>query len=261
LLSFSRCSPGYTGNYCEVGLSKGIPPGTTVAALLTVILIIIIGALGVGGFFNYRRTGSLLPALPKLPSLSSLVKSTENGNGVTFRPGADVSMDINVSGFGGESSIDRAMQMNENFALESGKQPITFENPMYATKDPRAGDVTIVSPTKVTASSSGGNENFENPVYATSVSAGAAQPSASTETSQESKWSFFKRKMKQSTNFENPIYSEMEKDQQGEVKSVPSSSLSLPQKIVLKRDPPSAYSPTEDSFKDTVNLVKEDSIV
>lgn len=44
-------------------------------------------------------------------SLSSLVKSTENGNGVTFRSGADVSMDIGVSGFGGDSAIDRAMQM------------------------------------------------------------------------------------------------------------------------------------------------------
>lgn len=38
-----------------------------VAVLLTIILIIIIGVLAVGGFFNYRRTGSLLPALPKLP--------------------------------------------------------------------------------------------------------------------------------------------------------------------------------------------------
>uniref|UniRef100_A0A2D4MBU1 Uncharacterized protein n=2 Tax=Micrurus spixii TaxID=129469 RepID=A0A2D4MBU1_9SAUR len=170
-------------------------------------------------------------------------------------------MDINVAGFGAESSIDRAMQMNENFALETGKQPITFENPMYATKDTRAEDVIVASPTKVTASKSEGNENFENPVYATPVSADAAQPSASTETIQESKWSFFKRKMKQSTNFENPIYSEMEKEQQGEAESAPSSSPSLPQKIILKRDSPLAYSATEDSFKDTVNLVKEDSIV
>lgn len=38
-----------------------------VAVLLTLILIIITGVLAVGGFFNYRRTGSLLPALPKLP--------------------------------------------------------------------------------------------------------------------------------------------------------------------------------------------------
>lgn len=44
-------------------------------------------------------------------SLSSLVKSSETGNGVTFRSGADVSMDIGVSGFGPESAIDRAMVM------------------------------------------------------------------------------------------------------------------------------------------------------
>lgn len=44
-------------------------------------------------------------------SLSSLVKSSENGNGVTFRSGADVNMDIGVSGFGPESAIDRSMVM------------------------------------------------------------------------------------------------------------------------------------------------------
>lgn len=44
-------------------------------------------------------------------SLSSLVKSTENDNGVTFRSGADEAMDISVSGFGAESAIDRVMQM------------------------------------------------------------------------------------------------------------------------------------------------------
>lgn len=53
----------------------------------------------------------------------------------------------------------------------------------------------------------------------------------------------------------------MEKEQQAEAENAPSSSPSLPQKIILKRDPPLAYSATEDSFKDTVNLVKEDSIV
>lgn len=37
------------------------------AVLLTVILIIIIGALAALGFFHYRKTGSLLPSLPKLP--------------------------------------------------------------------------------------------------------------------------------------------------------------------------------------------------
>lgn len=44
-------------------------------------------------------------------SLSSLVKSSESGNGVTFRSGMDVNMDIGVSGFGPESAIDTAMVM------------------------------------------------------------------------------------------------------------------------------------------------------
>lgn len=42
------------------------------AVLLTVILIIIIGALATLGFFHYRKTGSLLPSLPKLPRSVSL---------------------------------------------------------------------------------------------------------------------------------------------------------------------------------------------
>ncbi|XP_031410157.1 low-density lipoprotein receptor-related protein 2-like [Meleagris gallopavo] len=260
-----KCSYGYTGDYCEIGLSKGVPPGTTaVAVLLTVILIIIIGVLAVGGFFNYRRTGSILPALPKLPSLSSLVKSAENGNGVTFRSGADVSMDIGGSVFEGDSAIDRAMQMNENFAVESGKQPITFENPMYATRDSGAGgtsEVTVIQPTQVAGSGSVENENFENPVYASTLSARPKEPPPSTDTPQESKWSFFKRKMKQNTNFENPIYAEMEKEQQQDTENIPPSSPSLPPKITLKRDQPLAYTATEDTFKDTANLVKEDSVV
>ncbi|XP_025940300.1 low-density lipoprotein receptor-related protein 2 [Apteryx rowi] len=260
-----KCSYGYTGNYCETGLSKGVPPGTTaVAVLLTVILVIIIGVLAVGGFFNYRRTGSILPALPKLPSLSSLVKSTENGNGVTFRSGADVSMDMRVCGFGADSAIDRAMQMNENFAVESGKQPITFENPMYATRDSGASGasaVTVARPTHVTAAGNEENENFENPVYASVISASPKELPQSSDAPQESKWSFFKRKLKQSTNFENPIYAEMEKEQQQDTENVPTPSPSLPPKITLKRDQALAYTATEDTFKDTANLVKEDSIV
>ncbi|KAM8806535.1 low-density lipoprotein receptor-related protein 2 [Eudromia elegans] len=259
-----KCSYGYTGNYCEIGLSKGVPPGTTVAVLLTVILIIIAGVLAVGGFFNYRRTGSILPALPKLPSLSSLVKSTENSNGVAFRSGADVSMDIGVSGFGADSAIDRAMQMNENFAVETGKQPITFENPMYVTRDSLASGasaVTVVRPTHVTAASSEENENFENPVYASVISSSPNEPPQSSDAPQESKWSFFKKKMKQSTNFENPIYAEMEKEQQQDTENVPTPSPSLPPKITLKREQALAYTATEDTFKDTANLVKEDSVV
>lgn len=44
-------------------------------------------------------------------SLSSLAKPSENGNGVTFRSGADVNMDIGVSPFGPETIIDRSMAM------------------------------------------------------------------------------------------------------------------------------------------------------
>lgn len=173
-------------------------------------------------------------------------------------------MDIGVSGFGGDSAIDRAMQMNENFAVESGKQPITFENPMYATRDggaSTASAVTVVRPTHVAASVSGENENFENPVYASVISAGPEEPPQSTGVPQESKWSFFKRKMKQNTNFENPIYAEMEKEQQQDTENAPPPSPSLPPKITLKRDQPLAYTATEDTFKDTANLVKEDSVV
>uniref|UniRef100_A0A8C4XVC9 Low-density lipoprotein receptor-related protein 2 n=1 Tax=Falco tinnunculus TaxID=100819 RepID=A0A8C4XVC9_FALTI len=224
-----KCSYGYTGNYCEIGLSKGVPPGTS--KLQVYITLDILTAVAV------LRTGSLLPALPKLPS--SLVKSTENGNGVTFRSGADVSMDIGVSGFGGDSAIDRAMQMNENFAVESGKQPITFENPMYATRDGGASRASNVDfPPSPTGSSILIIFMF-----------------------QESKWSFFKRKTKQNTNFENPIYAEMEKEQQQDTENVPTPSPSLPSKITLKRDQPLAYTATEDTFKDTANLVKEDSVV
>uniref|UniRef100_A0A803W429 EGF-like domain-containing protein n=1 Tax=Ficedula albicollis TaxID=59894 RepID=A0A803W429_FICAL len=221
-----RCMNGGTCYMDESSLPK-----SAVAVLLTVILIIIIGVLAVGGFFNYRRTGSLLPALPKLPS--SLVKSNENGNGVTFRSGADVTMDIGVSGFGGDSAIDRAMQMNENFAVESGKQPITFENPMYTTRDGGASTAVLRKMYKVLI------------IFMF----------------QESKWSFFKRKKKQNTNFENPIYAEMEKEQQQDTENVPTHSPSLPPKIILKRDQPLAYTATEDTFKDTANLVKEDSVV
>lgn len=44
-------------------------------------------------------------------SLSSLAKPSENGNGVTFRSGTDVNMDIGVSPFGPETIIDRSMAM------------------------------------------------------------------------------------------------------------------------------------------------------
>lgn len=54
---------------------------------------------------------------------------------------------------------------------------------------------------------------------------------------------------------------QMEKEQQQDTENVPTPSPSLPPKITLKRDQPLAYTATEDTFKDTANLVKEDSVV
>ncbi|XP_063285770.1 low-density lipoprotein receptor-related protein 2 [Pelobates fuscus] len=256
------CTSGYSGKFCETRSAFHLSAGTaTVVVLLTLILIIIICALAMGGFSNYRRTGNLFPPLPKFPSLSGLVKATENGNGVTFRSGTDVSMDIGVPGFGAESSIDRVMQMNETFTVVTDKEPITYENPMYSSSAEGGASATIHQPPDLTESSNEHKpDSFVNPVYAvntteTTVNTEAPQP--------ETKWSFFKRKIKQSTNFENPIYSEMEKDQPQETVEDPSpftSSLStqLPQNSEQSQI---AFSPTEDTFKDTANLVKRDSDV
>lgn len=54
---------------------------------------------------------------------------------------------------------------------------------------------------------------------------------------------------------------QMEKEQQQDTENVTTPSPSLPPKITLKRDQPLAYTATEDTFKDTANLVKEDSVV
>uniref|UniRef100_A0A452F8B2 Low-density lipoprotein receptor-related protein 2 n=1 Tax=Capra hircus TaxID=9925 RepID=A0A452F8B2_CAPHI len=180
-----KCSGGYLGEYCEMGLSQGVPPGTTASVLLTIILIIVIAALAALGFFHYRKTGSILPSLPKLSSLSHL-KSSENGNGVTFRSGEDVNMDIGVTGFGPESAIDRSLAM----------------------------------PTK---------------------------------------WNIFKRKPRQNTNFENPFYSEMENEPKVSAAVTPPPSPSPPATVSWKKGSTPGYSATEDTFKDTANLVREDS--
>ncbi|XP_069081387.1 low-density lipoprotein receptor-related protein 2 [Pleurodeles waltl] len=263
-----NCVPGYSGSYCQIGYSRGVPPGTAaVAVLLTVILIIVIATLAIGSFFNYRKTGSLLPPLPKLPSLSSLVKSTENGssNGVTFRSGSDVTMDVGMSGFGADSTIDRAMQLNDNFTVDPGKQPITFENPLYLTsKEGSVSIVTVDQPAQAAITNTGdaAGGSFENPFYATLESFAPPKPTPSEDTTQESKWSFFKRKLKQSTNFENPTYGEMDKEQKGSREDGPDQSTSSPQaQPSLKIDQQHAYIPTEDTFKDTATLVKEDSDV
>ncbi|XP_066544684.1 low-density lipoprotein receptor-related protein 2a isoform X1 [Amia ocellicauda] len=261
-----KCPYGYAGSYCELGKSRGAPAGTAVAVLLAVIIILIIGALAVGVFLNYKRTGSLLPSLPKLPSLSSLVKSGD-GNGVSFRSGDDVTMDLGPPALG-VSVIDRAMQMNENFAVEAGKQPVTFENPLYATVAGTPSDPAVIHATQVTVNVSADQieNNFENPAYyAEPSSAGAEKPSFSTETTQasESKWNFFKRKLKPSTHFENPIYSEMEKDQpegSAEDGAHEPSPFAPPTKS-QKKERPAAFTPTEDTFRDTATLVKEDSDV
>ncbi|XP_015843100.1 low-density lipoprotein receptor-related protein 2 [Peromyscus maniculatus bairdii] len=259
-----KCSSGYNGDYCEVGLSRGIPPGTTMAVLLTFLIITIVGALVLVSFFHYRKTGSLLPALPKLPSLSSLAKPSENGNGVTFRSGVDVNMDISVSPFGPETIIDRSMAMNEHFVTEVGKQPVVFENPTYAAKD-STSKVTLAPQgpsirSQVTVSENVENQNYGSPIDPSEIVPEPKPASPGAGEVQGTKWNIFKRKPKQTTNFENPIYAEMDSEQKEDVAVAPPPSPSLPAKT-SKRNPTPGYSATEDTFKDTANLVKEDSDV
>lgn len=42
-------------------------PCAAMALLLTFLMVVIVGALVLVGFLHYRKTGSLLPTLPKLP--------------------------------------------------------------------------------------------------------------------------------------------------------------------------------------------------
>ncbi|KAM7316467.1 hypothetical protein ACRRTK_024198 [Alexandromys fortis] len=259
-----KCSSGYNGEHCEVGLSSGIPPGTTMALLLTFLMIVIIGALVLVGFLHYRKTGSLLPTLPKLPSLSSLAKPSENGNGVTFRSGTDVNMDIGVSPFGPETIIDRSMAMNEHFIMEAGKQPVVFENPTYAAKDSTSKVVSAAQEpsigSQVTVSENVENQNYGSPIDPSEIVPEPKPASPGPDESQSAKWNIFKRKPKQTTNFENPIYAEMDSEQQEGVTVAPPPSPSLPAKASKRQSTP-GYSATEDTFKDTANLVKEDSDV
>lgn len=259
-----KCSSGYSGEYCEVGLSRGIPPGTTMAVLLTFVIVIIVGALVLVGLFHYRKTGSLLPTLPKLPSLSSLAKPSENGNGVTFRSGADVNMDIGVSPFGPETIIDRSMAMNEHFVMEVGKQPVIFENPMYAAKDNTSKVALAVqgpaTGAQVTVSENVENQNYGRPIDPSEIVPEPKPASPGADEIQGKKWNIFKRKPKQTTNFENPIYAEMDSEVKEAVAVAPPPSPSLPAKA-SKRNLTPGYTATEDTFKDTANLVKEDSDV
>lgn len=50
---------------CIMFNMASLPPA--VAVLLAVIIILITGALAVGVFLNYKRTGSFIPSMPKLP--------------------------------------------------------------------------------------------------------------------------------------------------------------------------------------------------
>ncbi|XP_058520574.1 low-density lipoprotein receptor-related protein 2 [Ochotona princeps] len=249
-----KCASGYTGQYCEIGFSKGVPPGTTaMAVLLTILLIAIVGALATVAFFHYRKTGSLLPSLPKLPSLSSLVKPSENGNGVTFRSGVDDNMEIGVSGFGPESVIDTAMSLSDHFALELGKQPVIFENPMYATRD---SAMKAALPPEVVVTGNVDNKNYGVAMDPLEPVPETAAVSPGADGFQIPKWNIFKRKPKQTTNFENPIYAEMDNGQKEGDAVAPPPSPSFPEKISPKRGATAAYSATEDTFKDTANLVK-----
>ncbi|MBZ3890926.1 Low-density lipoprotein receptor-related protein 2 [Sciurus carolinensis] len=214
--------------------SNTVCDAAAMAVLLTILLIVIVGALAMVGFFHYRKTGSLLPALPKLPSLSSLVKPSENGNGVTFRSGADVNMDIGVSDFGPESIIDRSMALSEHFAMEMGKQPVIFENPMYAARD---GAVQVVLPAQVTISENVDNKNYGSPINPSEIVPDPKPTSPDADGTQ------------------------MDREQKESVAVAPPPSPSLPDKTSLKRDPSPGYTATEDTFKDTANLVKEDSEV
>ncbi|XP_042587773.1 low-density lipoprotein receptor-related protein 2-like isoform X2 [Cyprinus carpio] len=256
-----RCPYGYSGSYCEMGKSRGAPAGTAVTVLLAVVIILITGALVVGVFLNYKRTGSLIPSMPKLPSLSSLVKSADTGNGVSFRSGDNVTMDLEPQTLG-VSFIDRAMQLDENFA-DSGRQPITFENPLYSTAAGPSSDPAVIHATQVTVnvSSDQVENNFSNPTFNAHEHAVEVKSTpAEQTTTQESKWSFFKRKLMPSTTFENPTYSEDEQNH-GAADASASSQPSpfVPPPKPQKREKLSAYSPTEDTFTDTANLVKEDS--
>uniref|UniRef100_A0A8C5B335 Low-density lipoprotein receptor-related protein 2 n=1 Tax=Gadus morhua TaxID=8049 RepID=A0A8C5B335_GADMO len=142
---------------CKVMLShhhhltvKHFLPAT--AVLLTVIVIVASGGLVAGLFLNYKRTGSLMPPMPKLPSLSSLVKSGDTGNGVTFRSGDNVNLGPSNLGV---SFIDTAMQMmkddkgpsDSSVGEASTSEPSPFAPPVKPQKKDRS---TAFSPTEDT---------------------------------------------------------------------------------------------------------------
>ena len=132
------------------------------------------------------------------------------------------------------------MVMSENSTMEMGKHPIIFDNPMYTSRD---SDVRLVQPTQVTVSGNVDNQNYGSPVKPSELAPDAKRTCSSADGIQATKWSIFKRKLKPTTNFENPIYVELENEQEDST-AVPSPPTpSLPAK-----SSPRHPMPTEDSF-------------
>ncbi|XP_055493679.1 LOW QUALITY PROTEIN: low-density lipoprotein receptor-related protein 2a [Leucoraja erinacea] len=257
------CPHGYAGRYCQIAKSQGSRHSAATAVVLVIIIILILGSLtAAGAFINYKRTGSLLPPFPKLSSFISFAKP--NGNGVTFRSGMDTGGECGASTIDIDSAIDGAMQMDENFVAEGLKQPVTFENPMFGSKAIDSSETPTVetSAVMVTVGGDSNGSRCDNPIY-TSMPPFVNKPPSTKSPTQESKWSFFKRKPKPSTNFENPVYAESHKQEQtsdplGE-SSLTSHTFETPSsQSPSKKDEPLTYSPTESTFKDTAALVKED---
>ncbi|MGH0147971.1 UNVERIFIED_CONTAM: hypothetical protein FKN15_040972 [Acipenser sinensis] len=131
---------------------------------------------------------------------------------------------------------------NEDFAVEAGKQPVTFENPMYTTTGNAASDPAVIYATQVTVNvNSEQNENYENPAYSSKQPAVEVEKTpASTET-----------QMQSDQNMGGP---------EEEATAPEPSPFSTPAKP-QKKERLSAFTPSEDTFRDTANLVKEDSDV
>lgn len=64
---------------------------------------------------------------------------------------------LHIYAFFSEPFVSAAVVMSiispqdDNFAMESGRQPITFENPLYATAPSASGDPAVIHATQVLA--------------------------------------------------------------------------------------------------------------
>ncbi|XP_059822369.1 low-density lipoprotein receptor-related protein 2a isoform X1 [Hypanus sabinus] len=253
-----KCSYGYTGYYCQFAKSQGSHQSK--AAMAVLIVILLLGALAAGGaFLNYRRTGSILPAFPKLSSLSS--SSKPDGNGVTFRAGMDDGMYNDTSAINIDSAIGRRMPVYENVNIKEGKQTARFENPVFGAKEVPSNEPWAVEQSAVIMAVGGeiNDISYNNSIYP-SLPPSVDKPVSA----QESIWNFFGRKPKQSSNFENPFYAMSQKEQQASNLVAGASATSQtfelpPSKSQSKKDEPLTFSPTENTYKDTAALVQKDS--